>query len=158
MDGALKGAGCVASGGHLRRKFSGGGMSCSESSQTETDPLPPYRFRSGSGLGRFSVEPQAGHLVTFLVTFDRFTGRIRGLYSVDVSQGNRTSRGIHPAPASGGQAWGRRGAGRGGEHEPGGGLLGVAVERTPLDAFPHKPCEKHATISQAPSVPFPPNT
>lgn len=38
-----------------------------------------------------------------------------------------------------------------------GGLLGVAVEQAHLDAFPYKPCEKHATISQA-SLPSAPGT
>ena len=109
-------------------------MSCSESSQTEADPLPP----SDPDLAlawAVSVEPRvgwslrAGPLVTFLVTFQGFTGQICGPYSVNVPTGNRTSRSIHPVPAEsrrrGGRARGRKGAVEGGEHKPEGcaGLL-----------------------------------
>lgn len=75
------------------------------------------------------MELRAGHLVTFLVTFQGFTGQICGPYSVDVSQGNRTSRGIHPVPAEsrrrGGQAWGRKRGGGGWRERAGEGCAGL---------------------------------
>lgn len=138
-------AGCVASGGAqrggpLRRKFSGGGMSCSESSQTEADPLPPYRFQSGTGRGRLCgakgrLEPRGWpscHVVCHVLAIHRARSAASTLWTchkgIEPAEGF-TLHGPRAAEHGGGE--GRQGV----QGEGKGRLLAVAVGGRGLDAL-----------------------